>query len=166
MPAAGAVRYTAPAMQTPPDAIPTLATTPGVCVCGYDLTGLPADAAAKCPECGVVIAEIRRRRPWYARWRVVLIACVIPAPLEVAELAGGSSFGIIEAPGPLPVPLVWSALVVYLVASVPVCAVAIVHALEIRSIVARAFVVLASVWLVAMLNVLAFFACLFLVAIL
>lgn len=44
-----------PDARTSTDARPPTAT---VCTCGYDLTGLPADAAAKCPECGVVIAEL------------------------------------------------------------------------------------------------------------
>jgi hypothetical protein len=39
-----------------------------VCTCGYDLTGLPTDAATKCPECGAVIAETKPKMPWFHHW--------------------------------------------------------------------------------------------------
>jgi uncharacterized paraquat-inducible protein A len=57
-----------------------------VCTCGYDLTGLPEDAAAKCPECGAVVAEIEPRVPWYRRWTCRIVAGMMPAFFLVAAL--------------------------------------------------------------------------------
>ncbi len=48
-----------PASPLKPDSSPA---RPKNCTCGYDLTGLPSQDAAKCPECGAVIAELPRRR--------------------------------------------------------------------------------------------------------
>jgi hypothetical protein len=49
-------------MPTPPSKPDSPPVTPKVCDCGYDLTGLPSDASAQCPECGAVIAELHTRR--------------------------------------------------------------------------------------------------------
>jgi len=52
----------------------TPASPPSVCVCGYDLSGLPDDATAKCPECGVVVADLVPIKPWSKRWWVIGVA--------------------------------------------------------------------------------------------
>ncbi len=51
------------------------------CTCGYDLTGLPADAAAKCPECGLVVADLEPKTPWLQRWWVMVLIGVSPVPV-------------------------------------------------------------------------------------
>lgn len=57
---------------------------PWVCTCGYDLAGLPPGAVAKCPECGVVIAEIRPKVPWF-RHRGWLVALGLSPAMMVAS---------------------------------------------------------------------------------
>lgn len=65
-----------PDARTSTDAPPPTAT---VCTCGYDLTGLPAAAAAKCPECGAVIAEIKPVVPRFFHWGRTLAAGMTPS---------------------------------------------------------------------------------------
>jgi hypothetical protein len=60
---------------TPPPAVTT-------CTCGYDLTGLPEDAAAKCPECGAVVADLMPIKPWLKRWLVIAMIGVSPVPVS------------------------------------------------------------------------------------
>jgi uncharacterized paraquat-inducible protein A len=68
-------------MPTPPSKPDSPPVTPKVCDCGYDLTGLPSDASAMCPECGLVIADLKPRPTrWFA---LVLLAVLVPLPVIV-----------------------------------------------------------------------------------
>lgn len=66
--------------------------TPLVCTCGYDLTGLPASAGAKCPECGAIVADLEPpAAPRQPRWAlIVLAAAAMPVALLISTLAGGN----------------------------------------------------------------------------
>jgi hypothetical protein len=57
-----------------------------VCTCGYDLTGLPEDAAAKCPECGAVISELPPPRPPWRHRILPATGLVSPAIAAIAGL--------------------------------------------------------------------------------
>lgn len=125
-------------MPMPPDAIPRLRTTPGVCVCGYDLSGLPADAAAKCPECGVVIAEIEppaSRFHHCGRWLAIGMTpaiLLIQIPLTGVLLPG--------APGEHAITgyLLYLGIASWPLASVPAFVVLLKRATRARSVLARA----------------------------
>jgi hypothetical protein len=55
--------------------------TPLLCTCGYDLTGLPLEGEAKCPECGLEIAKLKPPR---SRWPLLVVLALLAfAPLEV-----------------------------------------------------------------------------------
>jgi hypothetical protein len=54
-------------------------TGPKTCTCGYDLTGLPTDGDAKCPECGAVVADLPPFPPWYRKVWVWLAVTIVPS---------------------------------------------------------------------------------------
>jgi len=59
------------------------------CVCGYDLTGLPASADARCPECGVLVAGLSPRTGFVeggGRWLLAAIAACLLAALYMNAL--------------------------------------------------------------------------------
>lgn len=68
-------------MPLPPESPEPATPTPTVCVCGYDLAGLAADAGAKCPECGAVVADLPFRAAWWEDPRVWLGVALAPSIL-------------------------------------------------------------------------------------
>ncbi len=78
----GGPPYDARAMTTPSPKPETPPAGPTVCECGYDLTGLPVDDDAKCPECGVVISTIKP--PIEIDGRTVLATTIAFMPSIVA----------------------------------------------------------------------------------
>lgn len=69
----------------PPAAPEPAEPTPPVCVCGYDLAGLPPEPDAKCPECGAVRPALASGRT--ARRRRRVLAGVALAPVVVFAAA-------------------------------------------------------------------------------
>jgi hypothetical protein len=73
-------------MPTPPSEPASPSTGRTVCDCGYDLTGLPAAADTRCPECGAVVAQLRLSKPWLRRWWVLMIVVMAPSVMWFALL--------------------------------------------------------------------------------
>jgi len=65
-----------------PDTPPT---GPTVCDCGYELTGSPAQANAKCPECGAVISTVRSRVRITFVGYLLLVVAVAPSLVAAFE---------------------------------------------------------------------------------
>ncbi len=80
------------------------------CTCGYDLTGLPSDAAAKCPECGVVISDLPTRPPLYDQPSFMIMMCFTPLMLGLS----GVLLSALAQPWQVNI---WVDLVLYLLAA-------------------------------------------------
>ena len=76
-----------PDAKSPTDAPPPTAT---VCTCGYDLTGLPPQTDARCPECGVVIASLPTGPPSCPRLGSVIFAMLVPAMIAGPAMVLGA----------------------------------------------------------------------------
>ncbi len=80
--------YDVPAMTTQPSKPETPPVGPMVCACGYDLTGLPVDAGAKCPECGAEVGSGTHGGAWHGRTWVRLLIAAAPAIVFIVYFFG------------------------------------------------------------------------------
>ena len=71
-----------------------------VCSCGYDLTGLPSEDGAKCPECGVVLADLAEHEHPPLPIGAVLIIMFVPSVFaglsRLLSLALGTNQALVE----------------------------------------------------------------------
>ena len=76
---ANALVYTGFAMPHPPLEPDQSPPAPTVCSCGYDLTGLILDANARCPKCGVLLADLDEHERPPLPIGAVLIIMFVPS---------------------------------------------------------------------------------------
>jgi hypothetical protein len=84
--APAAIPYDVAVTPAPPNAPEPTPPTPRVCTCGYDLAGLPASQAAKCPECGANAQAAALASVTRARNRAAAIMAFGPTALAVVSL--------------------------------------------------------------------------------